>query len=180
MITDKENVCIELSKMMKADFAYFGNCDYGIGCDMNFYVLKIIYFSRDKFNPEIDTFIDTYEAKNNEYNPFRNAVVEGNLMDIHNRFINTLNGLSPIIIIDNCKDNDSFNEAINKPTKDGTTMYNINEIYRICMFKGLLPLNKADKVALEIYDLGESFIAKFIIRKPKNILIEEYLHCLKI
>lgn len=55
--------------------------------------------------------------------------------------------------------------------KGDGTMYYIHEYnnikYFITLFSGLLPLNKADKVFIRIFDNGNSFVSNFIVRKKK-------------
>lgn len=55
--------------------------------------------------------------------------------------------------------------------KGDGTMYYVhqcnNSKYFMTLFSGLLPLNKADKVFIRIFDNGNSFISNFIVRKKK-------------
>lgn len=53
---------------------------------------------------------------------------------------------------------------------DGAFPININDKI-LYVYKGLIPYNKPDKVALTIYDQGDRFIADFQITKKKNISI---------
>ena len=66
---------------------------------------------------------------------------------------------------------------------DGTYYYipTVNDTkYFITLFSGLLPLNKSDKVNLQICDLHDNkFIAKFTVMK-KKIDIYIYLAYLKV
>ena len=63
---------------------------------------------------------------------------------------------------------------------DGSYYYNKDNIYFMTLFSGLFPLNKADKIELDIMDLGNTFISKFDIIKKKNIKISIYVHYLKV
>lgn len=63
---------------------------------------------------------------------------------------------------------------------DGSYYYNKDNIYFMTLFSGMLPINKADKIELNIMDLGNTFVAKFDIIKKKNINIHVYIHYLKV
>lgn len=65
-------------------------------------------------------------------------------------------------------------------SSDGMILYNVDG-YIFSIFSGLLPLNKADDLTIEIYEINSiSFIVRFIIDKPKSYPIEIYVKYLKL
>jgi hypothetical protein len=95
--------------------------------------------------------------------------------DLELMYYNTCNILSnkivPNIRLDDLKSNERFMEILSRKSADGEERFVINDKYILTVFSGLLPINKADKVYLEIYDVDSySFISKFVINKGKLIL----------
>lgn len=84
--------------------------------------------------------------------------------------------------IENVRD-EQFESAISKKTSEGISLYKIDKEYVLTIFKGLLPVNKKDKVSLKIYDnkyIKDIFIANFIIDKGKGVIINVYLSYMKL
>ena len=79
---------------------------------------------------------------------------------------------------ENIKEDQDFLNILDKKSKDGATMYKKDK-YIMYIFSGLLPINKSDKVNLNIYDIGPYFISNFEILKKKtepiNVFIR-YMH----
>lgn len=73
---------------------------------------------------------------------------------------------------------DEFNISLSKKAKDGADLIYIDR-FPISLCSGLLPVNKSDKISLEIYDdnVPKTFLAKFIIDK-KKYTINKYIRYL--
>lgn len=72
------------------------------------------------------------------------------------------------------REDEEFEKCLSLKSKDGMSLYiykGYNGIYPISIFTGLLPINKKDKVSLEIYnsEIG-TFTVKFIIDKGFAII----------
>lgn len=65
---------------------------------------------------------------------------------------------------------------------DGTYLYNPKDtiLYQMYLYNGAIPVNKMDKVFLEIYDYPKIFISKFIVYKKKLNPIEVYFKFVKL
>ena len=84
-----------------------------------------------------------------------------------------------IVHSSNLKNNENFNKIMEMKTGDGSAVLVIDNIYPITLYNNLLPVNKSDKVELDILQLDEtSFLARFIITKKKNISIVVYIRYL--
>lgn len=64
---------------------------------------------------------------------------------------------------------------------EGADLYNPkgNTMYGMYLYSGAIPLTKQDKLYLEIYDGGNTFIANFIVHKKKLNPIKIYFRFLK-
>lgn len=119
----------------------------------------------DPFEPE--DFINRYAIRRSWLGPLEQS-------DLNMYIIMKGNDI-PNCRIDDIKADDSFNEIQNKKAADGMTLYKVNKKYILTLYKGLVPVNKSDRVALELYDIDNySFLAKFIINKGK-FTINKYL-----
>lgn len=75
-----------------------------------------------------------------------------------------------------------FEKCIQLKSADGIRMYKIQNTFGlkfiISIFNGMLPVNKGDKVSLNIYDMGPYFyLCKFTVYKKKNVAIDCYYQC---
>jgi hypothetical protein len=83
------------------------------------------------------------------------------------------NKFVPDFKIDDLKANEQFNEILAKKSSEGESLFRANNRYIITLYTGLLPVNKSDKIALEIYNVDwRSFISKFMINKGKFIIFK--------
>lgn len=173
------NNCIEIAKTMKCDFAYFDNMCNCIGADYGLYVLKELVSSNiSEYRP--NTFLDIGDIKNSGIYNLENPVVVNKLIQLNNILKNYILNSNLIYDIPDCRD-EQFEASIQKKTKEGITLYKLDNSIIITLYKGLLPVNKSDKVSLQIYDNGSNmFVSKFTIRKPKNVVINIYMGCLKL
>ena len=55
-----------------------------------------------------------------------------------------------------------------------------NQLYGMFLYSGAIPMVKADKLGLIIYDLGNTFIANYIISKKKLNPINVYFRFVKL
>lgn len=83
-----------------------------------------------------------------------------------------------IYVNEDLRSNEDFNIAMSKKAKDGISLIYIDG-FPISICSSLLPLNKSDKIRLEIYndEVPKTFLAKFIIDKKKYI-INKYIRYL--
>ena len=99
------------------------------------------------------------------------------IVDLYNK-INLEAQYSKYTRYENIKEDQQFLDVLEKKSKDGAIMYKKDK-YIMFIYSGLLPINKADKVNLNIYDMGAYFISNFEIIKKKyetvNVFIR-YMH----
>ena len=73
------------------------------------------------------------------------------------------------------KDNEEFNRALSIKAKDGATLCKISDgqkNYIMSVFTTIHPITKSDKVTMNIYDEGKTFLSECIIDKKKYIIYE--------
>lgn len=75
---------------------------------------------------------------------------------------------------------DELQQVFSMKVADGSYYYNKDNIYFMTLFSGLFPLNKSDRIELNVIDLVNTFIAKFDIIKKKDTRISIYVHYLKV
>lgn len=174
---------IEIGKLLKADIVYvFGNTIYGT--DSNFTYLKQMAFDnvlginicydQKLMNDFIKLCTDTIVLEGNVLLSNIERFVVNNDVHIRN-IINLDKKINEIIItntntmnVDNVRDNQQFENAIALKSNQGIGLYKVSEKYILSIFKGLLPINKGDKVSLSIYDINDNrFLTRFIVTKPK-------------
>lgn len=74
-------------------------------------------------------------------------------------------------IVADLKENNDFNEIIAKKAKYGASLLALNNKYVLSIYKGLVPVNKSDKLSLELFDINDTmFIARFAVNKRKFII----------
>lgn len=186
-LTIKFKEIIEYAKCLKADIVYItGNYIYGTDISFSYFKhtifnndlnLNICYIQKDMNNfikESTDTiYIDNnYIMSNTVSLPINNPIY----INEFNRLIHRINDINstnnPVLFIDDIRSNEQFEDSINLKSSQGIGLCRINEEYIITLFKNLLPINKKDKVSLEIRDLlYNRFMSRFIISKPKNINI---------
>lgn len=79
-------------------------------------------------------------------------------------------------------DEPGFLEINNLKSSAGAKIYipEVDNTYKMYLFKGAIPVNKSDKVFLTIYDLGHTFIGKFTVHKKKLNPVDVYFRFIKI
>lgn len=195
-------------KAMKADLVYVcGNMLYGT--DNSFNTLKTYMMnckisvepftvitkslSTDFYNSIIDTYItidfdeNTMYCSTNRINNEKAPVINATL---HNKIQLIINSLNNSINIPNINTidfgditNDINLERIkNIKSGDGAVIYNPNgnSIFGMYLYSGAIPMTKSDKLGLRIYDLGNTFIANYIISKKKSNPVNLYFRFVKL
>lgn len=187
---------VETAKSLKADIIYIkGNTIYGV--DDNFTYLKQMTFDNILgleicYNQKLmndfmkvctnDIVIqDNSILSNIETLYINNQNYIKNILTLNNKINNILLSNINIMNIDTVRGNEQFESAISLKTSQGIGLYKVNEQYIMSIFKGLLPINKPDKVSLSIYDVDNTrFLTRFVISKPKNKAIIVNVMYLKI
>ena len=79
-------------------------------------------------------------------------------------------------------DEPGFLEINNLKSSAGAKVYipEVDNIYKMYLYKGAIPVNKNDKVFLTLYDLGNTFISKFTVCKKKLNPVDIYFRFIKI
>jgi hypothetical protein len=88
-----------------------------------------------------------------------------NIINIYSRLLYEM-GTSKHTQYDNLREEEKFNLIISGSASEGIFRFTKDD-YIMDIPGGCLPVNKADKVDLSIYDLGWMFISKFTILKKK-------------
>lgn len=126
---------------------------------------ELINVDDDPFEPE--DFINRYAIRRTWLGPLEQSDLNMHSMMKGNEI--------PDYRVDDLKANENFNNIQAQKAADGMSMLRLNKKYILSLYKGLLPVNKADKVSVELYDIDSySFLAKFIIDKRKFV-INKYL-----
>lgn len=105
-----------------------------------------------------------------------------------NRIISMVTNLSYDIThsyitdFDEITDDENFSKIKNMKSADGADLYypKNNIIYGMYLYSGAIPIVKADKLYLKIYDTGNTFIANFIIYKKKLAPLNVYFKFVKL
>lgn len=87
---------------------------------------------------------------------------------------------TPDINIPDLKADSQFNEFLTYKAKDGKFDYKVDSTHIISLFSGLIPVNKSDKLSLEIFDIGNenTFISIFNVNKG-FCTVRKYIKYLK-
>lgn len=73
------------------------------------------------------------------------------------------------------QDNEQFKIIMAKKAAEGISLLKLND-YLLSINKSLIPVNKADKLDLDIFDLGKTFLARFKIKKGKNYVHKYFMY----
>jgi len=182
------------AKKIKSDIIYIRPDGNIYGTDINFFHLKssttsILGFELCYLSKDMDAFIkniDDIAVEKIIINGINMIAENGAVVQVLNPFsINEINNKiirlsyminNPIIYTnESLQEDDVFQSIISLKTSDGSTIYKIDYIYMMSVFKTLLPINKGDKVLLNIIDIGqERFLSNFTVVKKKNVIINIY------
>lgn len=191
---------IDKLKVAKNDFVLlFGNLIIGI--DSHFSYLKVYHVSGFK-NEKLNNL--KLCVNFNELVAFRKLLTPNDMLYLNNNTITQYNGsllfnLSNNLIMniyyiyvrmleqppicrkryDNLRDNENFENIISMKASDGASSF-ILDNYCMILFSSMLPVNKSDKVSLEIFDYGSNFISNFKIQKKKDIELYIYIKFIKL
>lgn len=181
--------------MNKTDFIKIYDVIKGMKCDI-FHIYKDMIIGTDKeYTTLTEVILDTKTTKpyeidkdsiNNIVDSLKLLVDEEINIEIYfNEFstksysITNLESIYlgiallriPSMYIEDLRSNNDFIDIIEKKSVEGASMLKLNKKFIITIFKGLLPINKKDKVSLEIYEIDNyKFLAKYIINKGKFIV----------
>lgn len=141
--------------------------------EINKEILKEFDETVKKYTKSVSDKSKLEEAKVDNLLKYR-SIIRINDIDIINTYNSVCNSLSPNLLIDsvdNLKEDENFNYCMALKSKEGLGKFIYNNRF-ISIFSGLLPVNKADTVRLEVYNgvTNNSYICKFIINKKYTIL----------
>lgn len=190
-ITDIFKILVNINKAMNVEFLYLSTHNiYGLDinmsgifkiCDINpLNIYNIVLSSQDI--TDLDKIYkkskDVVYLKQNNMG----ITIECSGISIYScempynyklQFNNNKNIISSVLtfpvihLIDNMKENEEFVNILDSKAADGVGMVRIGKYY-MTLFKGLIRVNKPDKVMLKIYNLDSvSFISNFIVDKKK-------------
>lgn len=156
------------AKLLKCNYVMaLGNII--IGTDEHFAHLSIMEHTEPKFWKLQNTVFDTKQF----------TVAEGidfvYLLDTINNILQT----PPTLEVQSLHENETFKNIMAKKADEGMSMFKLGE-YLISLNKTLIPLNKSDKLDVNIRDFGNTFCGEYIIRKGKNVVIKKYFLYLKV
>ena len=192
---------IKIMKSMKCD-RYILLPDRIIGSDNNVvsiteaYVNTLIeepYFEINKdILKELDDTIKQYIKNVDNKSKLETAMVDNLIkyrsitrlgdIDIISIYTKICSNINPNYIIsynEDIKQDENFNYCLSLKAKDGLGKYIYDNKF-ISVFSGLLPINKSDKVSIEIYKSdNNTFLCRFIIDK-KFTTLYKYIRYLSI
>lgn len=153
------------AKLLKCDFVTVMG-EYILGTDEHSAHLSLISHTEPRF---WDLENRIFEAKD--------FILSSKLIDFAYLF-KTLNWIlsHPVVVHkSDLQEDEKFKEIMAKKSSEGMSMINIDG-YLLSVNKSLVPLNKSDKLDLNIRDFGNSFSGEFIITRGKNIIKKNYLY----
>jgi len=180
MTNDEVLELVDICKLMKSDYVVMHD-NIVMGSDSSFAYFKKLELDHQLPNIAVnmldlknelilltDTPSDVHLFDINIYNK---------LLDMHDTVLNMK--YIKNISYDSLEKDTDFEEALSLKTAQGIRYIVKDKKYFIPIYNGLLPVVKADKIDLVIYDLNTySFLCKFIIHKKKKMSIELYLLCM--
>ena len=137
--------------------------------------------SKNLFKLDIDIYGNLYVWINGEVKPIiiMNSVVPPIGLNIIYNMENLLIS-QPYLQYDNINNDEDIIKLQSSLSKDGLTMYR-KDGYMMTLYKGLLPLNKSDKLNLSIYnEISENntinfFISVFTVMKKKSKYVRVFI-----
>lgn len=199
MNTEQFFKMVDLGKQMKKDIMRI-NANVIMGTDSTFNSLSVICtdmafcdysesfiygkneltaFLKKSNNPEFK--YNVLENENEEIFPLYNTFIDS---EIRSMYKNCLEVEKNAILYQDLdiRNDIEFEKCIQLKSADGIKMYKIQNTFGlkfiISIFNGMLPVNKGDKVSLNIYDMGAYFyLCKFTVYKKKNVVIDCYYQC---
>ena len=167
---------IKLAKSMKREYIYV-TPNYILGTDVNLGTLSIIYTNSD------EQYLGTMAVLEGRALPdFAECMVPEILLDRFKYLLNVavkVSEMTPALREDITNCESFINTSRDLKADDGAKMF-LYDKYIMSNYKSLHPLNKSDKIFMEIYP-GEynTFLAKFTIFK-KGYEIHEYIRYLSL
>lgn len=155
---------VKMAKSLKRKYVEITpNCIYGLDETMSLF--SVIYAGGDEFFAgdigEISTGKEVEDRERLEQTIIQkmDACVKG--------FIPITN-TEPVVVIEDLKENEDFNEILNLRATDGAKKLIIDNKFLMYMHGAMHPVTKTDSISLKIYLYDSiSFIAEFIVDKKK-------------
>lgn len=104
--------------------------------------------------------------------------IEYKIWEIYNNIPQYNQGLA-VKQYDNLRSNEQFESIIARKASDGASSFIIDD-YCMILFSRMLPVNKSDKVSLDIMDFDNSFLSVFKISKKKDIVVYVFIRFMKV
>lgn len=181
-----------VAKLLKADYVYIKD-NYIYGVDSNFVYFKTMRFD-NIHNITIAFSINNMSAfikgigmneikcyDNLLYSSFDNTCNINNMdaiyniMRIHEDMFHIWNNCKLAAIDVPLRGNEAFEQIVSLKTIQGTKRF-IYDRFSMTMCNNLVPVNKSDKVNLNIYDLTDNtFLSVFTVAKGKKYIIDVYI-----
>lgn len=191
---------LQVAKSMKRPIIYVHN-GYLLGTDPTFSTLSRIILSEpiedlpmpfgSKMNEVYsgnklyaamvkspDTFFSFYKklTDNIYINSFDEESIRVRILGIQHRCEEIMSHATYIGGLNDITKNPDFQSMLSLKTGDGAVMYNYDTRYIMSTFATIHPVTKTDVLDLSIYHIdNRSFMAKFICKKKKSIVVEEFI-----
>lgn len=111
------------------------------------------------------------------------SIINNLYNDLYNKIHrDTTKQMYKIVDIGDITNDEYFERFRSIKSGDGAELYTPfgDYTYGMYLYNGAIPMVKADKVGLEIFDLGETFIAAFTVFKKKNQSVTIYFRFVKL
>lgn len=129
-------------------------------------------YMKDTWKTFIDLVNDSKEMEDYEKFVYYYSVKRVNNIPLLSSYNNALMYMTNYSMsIDDLKIDDDFANILAQKAADGANPYKINKKYILYIYSGLLPVNKKDRVCVDIYDIynpdgsQDLFLAKYGINK---------------
>lgn len=116
-----------------------------------------------------------------ETNQMITSIYNNQILSIYQRVCSNINNSITVRFFGDITDDENFQIIKNMKSSDGAILYAPKEdnMYGMYLYSGSIPANKNDKIDLEIYDSGDTFIAKFVVYKKKLNPVSVYFRFIK-
>ncbi len=173
---------LEYSKALKCDIIRVRNKTI-YGTDNNFIHLRVI---KSKFNhefPDMIFYLKDFTEFIKQMTDYIELAIDipidiSNFLTIHYEYTDLFDNLIKSVehhvfhlislYNEDLKSNDDFNKINSMKAGDGIGLLKLSERYILTLYNGLLPINKSDKVEVNIRDIDNyRYLANFTIIKKK-------------
>lgn len=167
------------------------NMNINIPCDTFIIITKTLtgefYNNITDVNVVIDMDINKIYCPNNiSYIEDKPEMIDNSninrIMTMYNNLLYDTTNCLDIVLFNDITDDENFVKIKNMKSSEGADIYypNNNINYGMYLYNGAIPILKADKIHLTIYNLGNTFISNFIIYKKKSNPVSVYFRFLKV